>query len=63
MDLPGTSHNPNERPDLFPFENETSRNLAANRIYHNALTSGSAQANYGDRIMYGDSHVHHHGKT
>jgi hypothetical protein len=37
-----------------------SPNLTASRIYQNALASGHAQAHYGDRIMYGDSHIHHH---
>ena len=63
MDLPGTPHNQPERTDFFPFENAGSSGLTANRVYQNTLTNGNAQAHYGDRIMYGDSHVHHHGKA
>jgi hypothetical protein len=63
MDLPGTSHNRPERPGFFPFENAGSPGLTANRVYQNTLTNGNAQAQYGDRIMYGDSHVHHYRET
>lgn len=63
MSFPEISHDPFERPNLSPFEHTSSPNLTAGRIYQNALTSGSAQAHYGDCIMYGDSHIHHHCKT
>ena len=60
MSLPGTTHDPFDSGSLFPFGHANSPNLSAGRIYQNALASGNAQAHYGDRIMYGDSHVHHH---
>ena len=63
MSLPGTTHDPFDSGSLFPFGHTSSANLSAGRIYQNALTSGNAQAHYGDRIMYGDSHVHHHRET
>ncbi|GAB7331599.1 hypothetical protein MBLNU13_g02977t2 [Cladosporium sp. NU13] len=34
--------------------------VSAGRAYQNSTTSGNAQAHYGDRIIYGDSHVHNH---
>lgn len=57
MSLPGTSQDPF---DSSRFGHTSSPNLSAGRIYQNALTSGNAQAHYGDRIIYGDSHIHHH---
>jgi hypothetical protein len=64
MDLPVTSHIPIDRPDLSPLERSdsivTGHVTGTSRIYQNPLTSGNAQAHYGDRIMYGDSYVYHH---
>lgn len=62
MDLPGTP-DPLDSSRLFQFEHATSPNLSASRIYQNAVNRDSAQAHYGDRVMYGDSHVHHHRET
>jgi len=64
MDLPGRSHSLNDRPGLSPLERGdsivTGDVTGISRIYQNPLTSGNAQAHYGDRIMHGDSHVHYH---
>lgn len=60
------SHDPYQNTDLFPFEQKDSTLTAhvtgLRRIYQNALTGGNARAHYGDNVIYGDSHIHHHGK-
>ena len=71
MGLPGASHDPYYNTDFVSpsFERIRERNdsvltahatVGPGRIYQSTPTSGNAQAHYGDRIMYGDSHVHHH---
>ena len=62
MDLPGT-HDPLDSSRLFQFEHATSPNLSASRIFHGAVTRDSARVQFGDRIKYGDTHVHHHRET
>lgn len=71
MSLPGASHDPYDNADVFfsSLERNRGRNdsiltphatAGPGRIYQSTATSGNAQAHYGDRIMYGDSHVHYH---
>ena len=70
MSLPAREYEAPHDPyhNTYLFERNRERNdsiltahaTGPSRIYQSTPTSGNAQAHYGDRIMYGDSHVHHH---
>lgn len=68
MNVPESSHALDTTPDFLTTEDASPKPTIAKpvrpgHVYQNSATSENARAHYGDHMIYGDSHVHHHCKT
>jgi hypothetical protein len=68
MNVPESSQARDTTPDFLATEEASPKSTIAKpvrpgHVYQNSATSENARAHYGDHIIYGDSHVHHHCKT